>query len=76
MIWQLFSNNKVLDWHNKVVDYEVWRLIGSEQLGGFAPVYVSDQAIYNRIERAATPLHTSVSQRGETLVCYDTHGWF
>ncbi len=36
---------------------EVWRLIGSERLGGFAPVKVSDQAIYNRIERAATPLH-------------------
>lgn len=35
---------------------EVWRLIGSERLGGFAPVQVSDQAIYNRIERAATPL--------------------
>lgn len=63
MILQLFSNNKVLDWHNKVMDYEVWRLIGSEQLGGFAPVSVSDQAIYNRIERVATSLQTSVSPR-------------
>jgi hypothetical protein len=35
---------------------EVWRLIGSEHLGGFALVRVSDQAIYNRIERAAIPL--------------------
>ena len=25
--------------------WEVWRLIGSERLGGFAPVNVSDQAI-------------------------------
>ena len=35
---------------------EVWQLIGSERLGGFAPVKVSDQAIYSRIERAAMPL--------------------
>jgi hypothetical protein len=35
---------------------EVWRLIRSERLGGFAPVQVSDQAIYNRIERAAIPM--------------------
>src|SRR5712691_1751942 len=35
---------------------EVWRLIGSERLGGFAPVKVCDQAIYNRIERAGTSL--------------------
>ncbi len=31
---------------------EVWRLIRREQLGGFAPVQVSDQAIYNRLARA------------------------
>src|ERR1700730_1686728 len=35
---------------------EVWRLIGSERLGDFAPVKVCDQAIYNRIERAGTSL--------------------
>ena len=32
---------------------EVWRLIGSERIGGFAPVQVCDQAIYNRIERSS-----------------------
>lgn len=31
---------------------EVWRLIGSETVGLFAPVTVSDQAVYNRIEQA------------------------
>jgi hypothetical protein len=36
---------------------EVWRLIVSERVGSFAPVQVSDQAIYNRIERAATSLY-------------------
>lgn len=35
--------------------WEVWRLSGSERLGSVAPVNVSDQAISNRIERAATP---------------------
>jgi hypothetical protein len=38
------------------VPLEVWRLIRSERLGGFAPVHVSDQAISNRMERAAIPL--------------------
>ncbi len=36
---------------------EVWRLIGSQRLGGFAPVQVCDQAIYNRLERAGTWLY-------------------
>jgi hypothetical protein len=36
---------------------EVWRLSGSERLGGFAPLKVSDHAISHRMERAATPLH-------------------
>ncbi|WP_040448446.1 hypothetical protein [Ktedonobacter racemifer] len=36
---------------------EVWWLIVGEHFGGFAPVKVSDQAIYNRIERAAIPLY-------------------
>lgn len=31
---------------------EVWRLITDKPLGGFAPVKVCDQAIYNRIARA------------------------
>jgi hypothetical protein len=35
---------------------EVWRLICSERIGGFASVQVCDQAIYNRIERAGTSL--------------------
>jgi hypothetical protein len=35
---------------------EVWRLIGSERLGGFAPVKVCDQAIYNRTPQAGTSL--------------------
>jgi hypothetical protein len=35
---------------------EVWRVIGSERIGDFAPVNVCDQAIYNRIERAGTSL--------------------
>lgn len=35
---------------------EIWRLIRSERIGDFVPVQVSDQAIYNRIERAAMPL--------------------
>jgi len=35
---------------------DVWRLICSERVGGFAPVQVCDQAIYNRIERASTSM--------------------
>lgn len=35
---------------------DVWRLLCSEQLGHFAPVQVSDQAIYNRMEQAVIPL--------------------
>lgn len=36
---------------------EVWRLLGSQRLGGFAPVQVCDQTIYNRLERAGTWLY-------------------
>jgi Transposase DDE domain len=32
---------------------KLWRLICLEQIGPFAPVQVGDQAIYNRLERAA-----------------------
>lgn len=31
---------------------DVWRLLCSERLGPFAPVQVSDQTIYNRMEQA------------------------
>jgi hypothetical protein len=54
------------------------RLIGSERLGSFAPVKVSDQAIYNRIERAAMPLqwlfdHVSVWLRRRLASWEDRH---
>lgn len=52
------------------MDYEVWRLIGSEQVGGFAPVFVSDQAMYNRIERAATSLQTSRTCRRRRITVW------
>jgi hypothetical protein len=35
---------------------QVWRMIRDERLGDFAPVPVSDQAIYNRIERAGNAM--------------------
>lgn len=57
---------------------EVWRLIGLERLGSFAPVKVSDQAIYNRIERAAMPLqwlfdHVSAWLRDRLAPWEDRH---
>lgn len=36
---------------------EGWWLMSSERLGSVTPVNVSDQAMYNRIERAAILLH-------------------
>jgi DDE family transposase len=53
---------------------EVWRLIGSERLGDFAPVKVSDQAIYNRIERAGTSLQWVFEQVSAWLRMRQ-HGW-
>jgi hypothetical protein len=53
---------------------EVWRLIGSERLGGFAPVKVCDQAIYNRIERAGTSLQWVFEQVSAWLRTRQ-HGW-
>jgi hypothetical protein len=44
-------------WRGWNAQGEGWRLIGSERLGSFAPVNVSDQASDHRIERAAIPLH-------------------
>lgn len=57
---------------------EVWRLIGSERVGSFAPVKVSDQAMYNRIERAVIPLqwlfdHVSAWLRRRLLPWEDRH---
>jgi hypothetical protein len=34
----------------------LWRLLRTEQLGPFLPVPVSDQAVYNRLERAASTM--------------------
>ena len=34
----------------------LWRLLCTEQLGPFRPVPVSDQAVYNRLERAASTM--------------------
>lgn len=41
---------------------DVWRLIGSQPIGGFLPVKVCDQAIYNRIERAGSWMQWSFEQ--------------
>ena len=40
----------------------LWRLICLEPLGPFAPVWVVDQAIYNRLERAAGAMRTFFEQ--------------
>ncbi len=40
----------------------LWRLLCLEPIGPFAPVQVSDQAIYNRLERAAELMETFFAQ--------------
>jgi hypothetical protein len=51
------------------VQLQVWRMIRGERIGGFAPVPVSDQAIYNRIERAGSALQGIFEQVSAWLRC-------
>lgn len=46
---------------------DLWRWICFEGFGPFSPVRVTDQAIYNRLERAATPMRQLFEPR-ESLV--------
>lgn len=41
---------------------KLWRLLCLEPIGPFAPVWVVDQAIYNRLERAAGAMQTFFEQ--------------
>lgn len=53
------------------VQLDVWRWICCEAWGPFAPVRVSDQAIYNRLARLEKPMHllfAQVSQRLRQMV--------
>ncbi len=59
---------------------KLWRLLCLEPVGPFLPVHVGDQAVYNRLERAAGLMATFFEQVSPTGYVYDfptsSEGWF
>lgn len=53
---------------------KLWRRICLEPLGPFAPVLVVDQAVYNRLERAAGGMRTFFEQI-RSWMSEQVHGW-
>jgi hypothetical protein len=46
---------------------QLWRLVSYFGLGCFAPVSVTDQAVYNRLERAVEPMQRLCAQMAQWL---------
>jgi hypothetical protein len=46
---------------------QLWRLVSYFGLGGFAPVPVTDQAVYDRLERAVAPMQRLCMQMSQWL---------